>query len=520
MKNTLLLASLLLVLAACQKQKEFAAEYQPNQNPAQPFTVAQLDAQIKTAILTRGQFNWNEASAHTVWSALQQSDQIMSVGFKPAHIEADISATIHQINIAQGSWAAARAQLMQQILQQERTLNPSLVMADIEAYQENTLPVVNVRVQAISTVEMLRKNPLVRYAEPMGYEPRSDLFGANTQIVQASSSGCGSNTATAGLTEPADFVTIAPGSKQSWNHGYHGITAAWARSTGAGRRIMIIDTGLSPDQALFGTAFNSGSSSGRTLERRVTLRKAGFLGFGYSDVETSTADACGHGTAMAGAATAPRSPNGGAVGVAYNASLMSVRASTDVLIDESREAKGVADAFVLAGNTPSVNIVSMSMGRLTSNSQITDGINYAYNQGKLIFCAAGTSFGWTAGWYGVIFPAWLSKVNAVTGIKDDLKSRCNACHDGSEVDFTVVMEKTSNGRTPLSTAQSGFAPSTVGGSSVATATTAGIAALIWAKNPSWSRDQVLQKMILSSSNYPSKSSSLGWGRVNADLATQ
>jgi subtilisin family serine protease len=270
---------------------------------------------------------------------------------------------------------------------------------------------------------------------------------------------------------------------------------------------------------LFGSLFNSGSSSGRTIERKVTLRKPGFLGIGYGSVETSTSDPCGHGTSMAGAAGSPRNAGGGAVGVAYNANLMTVRAGVDVFIDESREAKGVADAFVLAGNTASANIVSMSMGRITSSSQITDGVNYAYNKGKLIFCAAGTSFGWSAGWYGVIFPAWLSNVNAVTGIKDDLKSRCDACHVGSEVDFVVVMEKTSNGRTALSTAQSGLAPSTVGGSSVATATASGMAALVWAKNPTWTRDQVLNKMIQTSSNYPTKNSSFGWGRINADLAT-
>ena len=110
-------------------------------------------------------------------------------------------------------------------------------------------------------------------------------------------------------------------------------------------------------------------------------------------------------------------------------------------------------------------------------------------------------------------------MRAVTGIKDNLINRCDACHDGSQVDFTVVMQKSSGNAFPLTLAMSGNNPSTVGGSSVATATTAGIAALVWGKYPSWTRDQVLNRLIASSSNYPSRSTTQGWGRIDAVKAT-
>ncbi len=162
----------------------------------------------------------------------------------------------------------------------------------------------------------------------------------------------------------------------------------------------------------------------------------------------------------------------------------------------------------------------MSMGRITSSSQVRDAINYAYGKSKLIFCAAGTSFSWTSGWYGVIFPATLSNVNAVTGVRDNsFGTTCDDCHDGSQTDFTIVMEKASNKRKPLTLAMSGDIPSTVGGSSVATATAAGIAALVWSRFPTYTRDQVLNKLIQTSANYPTKSSSLGWGNLNAGAAT-
>jgi hypothetical protein len=477
---------------------------------------ADLDKSIKATVISTGQWDWNKATENQVWSALQQGDGILSIGYKPAGTSNNIESQIGNINIKATDWANAKAAVLQIVYENEKKLNADLKIEQLEAFDEEVLPVMDVHVRNIETIKALRASGYVRYAEPIGYEP-AGFYNAQNSMLQ-SSSGCGSNNAEA-LTAPADYTSIAPGAYQSWNHGYHNISSAWGKTTGKGKRLMIIDTGLSPDQQLLNGQFNSGYSAGRNVQAKVTLRKSAWLGLSYGSVETSTADGCGHGTSMAGVAASPRNNFNGVVGIAYDCNLTVVRASTDVLIDEARETKGVSDAFTLAGNTADVSVVSMSLGRITSSSQISDAIAYANSKGKLIFCAAGTSFGWTAGWYGVIFPAWLSSVNAVTGIQDNLSSRCDACHDGSEVDFTVVMEKASNGRHIPTTAQSGYAASTVGGSSVATASTSAIATLIWAKNPSWTKQQVLDKMILSSSKYPTKSSTQGWGTVNADAAT-
>lgn len=503
-----------LLFASCRKNLQ---QEVPVQNLQQPISQQKLDEAIKEKVLNTGHFNWSSATDEMIWSALQYGDDVLSVGYKPADAPNDLSSTIHKIDIKNASWADVKEDLLQLIYAEEKKLRPSLAIKDLEAYDENVLPVIDVHVKSLATVKLLRSLKTVRYAEPMGYEPKGFIENKLTSGAQGSS-GCGGNVPEPGLVNGSDYTIISPNAKQSWNFPYHNIASAWTKSTGSGIKVMIIDSGVSPDQPLFSSNFNNGSSSGRTIEKAVTLRKPGFLGFGYGSVETSVADECGHGTQMAGVCAAPRTSLGNATGVAYNCNLITVRASTDVLIDESRESKGVADAFTLAGNRTDVKIVSMSMGRITSSGQISDAIDYAYNRGKLIFCAGGTSFGWSAGWYGVIFPATKSNVNAVTGVKDNY-NRCNSCHDGSEIDFTVVMEKASNERHVITTAMNSNNPSTVGGSSAATATTAGIAALIWSRNPAWNRDQVLNKMIQSSSSYPNKSGSLGWGRVNADAAT-
>ena len=162
----------------------------------------------------------------------------------------------------------------------------------------------------------------------------------------------------------------------------------------------------------------------------------------------------------------------------------------------------------------------MSMGRITSNSQIADAVRYAFGKGKLIFCAGGTSFGWTAGWYGVIFPAYMPEVQAVTGVIENTNfTNCTECHKGAEIDFVVVMQRNADAMKPLTLAMSGNPPATIGGSSVATATTAGIAALVWSKYPSLTRTQLISRLQLNSSRYPTISAEYGWGLINANSAT-
>ncbi|HMX41373.1 MAG TPA: S8/S53 family peptidase, partial [Saprospiraceae bacterium] len=439
------------------------------------------------------------------WTALANSDQVMAVGYQPDDEVPGVEDRLHHTDIRASRWRDARQQVLDIILRHERQNNPGLSERDLLAFEENpVLPVLDVRLSNPATVTALRQSKLVRYAEPMGYEP----FQAD-RVKERSSSGCGSNTAQTDLQLNIDYTNIQPGCKQSWNHPFHKITEAWnAGNTGSGTTVCIIDTGCSEDQENLGEALNQGYSSGRSMEKYVTLPGA-----------SSPDDLCGHGTSMLGACAAPRGTDGAAAGIAYNADLVAFRAAEDVYLDASAEVTGVSNAFTQAGNNTNVRIISLSMGRIISSSQISDAIKYAYGKGKMIFAAAGTSFSWTAWFTGVIFPASMAECVAVTGIKDNLTQRCAACHVGSKVDFVLVMEKASTGRHALSLAQSGDVPSTVGGSSVSTSSTAGIAALVWAKYPGWTRQQVFDRLKTSGSYWPTRNGSFGWGRIDAQKAT-
>lgn len=512
MKKRLLLlpAALLLSFFACQK-----SEVQTTVSRIKPAAPdpTYLDQFIQDKVIKNGEFRWEWASDEQVWTALSNSDFVLSVGYQPENFQ-NIDAVIHTIDLQSEPWQNARQAVLDIILEEEGKITNGLTEADITAYTAEGLPVLDVWVTNPATITKLRQSPLVRYAEPIGYEPFMK------EIRERSGSGCDSNTPEPGLQVNVDYFNITPGCKQSWNHSYHNISQAWNNSTGAGPTVVIVDTGSGDDQDNLGEAFNQGNSSGRTLSRLVTLPQATNIWGNPTGSPETPHDQCGHGTSMAGACAAPRGVDGASTGIAYNANLITYRAAADVYLDESREVVGVSNAFVQSGNNGAVRIISMSMGRIGTSNQIKDAIIYAHNSGKMIFCAAGTSFWWTAWFAGVIFPANMSQAIAVTGIKDNLSSKCSDCHQGSKVDFVMVMEKASNGKHPLSLDMDSNDPSTVGGSSVATASVAGIAALVWSKYPSWTRTQVFDRLKTSGNYYPGRHSNFGWGRINALTATQ
>lgn len=492
----------LMFLGACQK---------PGQSPQPPadsiLSVTEINRNVQQQLRETGAVEWRGWGDQALWSAIAQSDSIVAVGYQPIGFR-DHPNWISDIDLHSSAWINAQKNVM-------GLMDAHPGVGNV-VWPENSLPVIVLRLRDASDMKRLRRSPLVRYVEPMGYDKNLSM----TSPVMESSSGCAGNTPTWAIREGIHYTTIAPVAKQSWNYMGHGIPAAWGRTSGKGTKIFVIDTGCSFAQDNLGISFNSGASYGRTLERIVTLPQNSFLGIPIGSPETAH-DACGHGTSMAGVVAAPRSSDGNALGIAYNCNLVTCRAASDVFLDESRELKGVVDAFTNAANRTDVRIISMSMGRITSSSYLRDAVRYAYGRGKLIFCAAGTSTDWTAGWTGVIFPASLPEVQAVTGVKDlTALTACDVCHKGSEVDFVVTMEKNVDGMHPLSLADAGDWPSTVGGSSVATASMAGMAALVWSRYPRLTRDQLLLRLQQFSSHYPYRTASYGWGRLNVDAATR
>jgi len=81
------------------------------------------------------------------------------------------------------------------------------------------------------------------------------------------------------------------------------------------------------------------------------------------------------------------------------------------------------------------------------------------------------------------------------------------------------MERTSStSRNSLSLPLSGVNPTYIGGSSAATSTAAGIAALVWSARPNMTRAQLLTCLTNTAQFYPTRNSSKGYGNLNANAA--
>ncbi|TXI13952.1 MAG: serine protease [Pedobacter sp.] len=518
-RNALLYSgSLLFLLCACKKPITNSGMVTPTGDLKSVISRASIDNYITNSIKSKGDFKWAEASDEQVWSALSQSDKVLSVGYKPAGwAAADVYTNIHTINVQSKAWQEAKDAVLQLIWEEERKAQPNLKIEKLEVWPEKYLPVMCVQVQSLSTISKLRQSNLVRYAEPIGYNYKAEDQVKETGDKLKSTLGCTGALAHFGnLLLNNDYSVISPLAKVSWNYSHHRIEQSWPVSSGKGIKVMVVDTGCSLNQEGLNGSFNQGASYGRTMEHLVTLPRDILMGVVPYGPQETPQDMCGHGTTMAGVIGAPRGTRGGACGIAYNCDLVTVRASADVILDESREKKGVADAFDIAANRDDIKIISMSMGYPFYISQVADAVQNAINRGKLVFCAAGTSNEWT-NWLWVAFPASMPDVNAVTGIKDNLRERCSVCHEGDKVGFVVVMEKGATGLHVLSLAMNGENPSIVGGSSVATASMAGMAAMVWSRYPKKSASEIVDILKASAVN-PDHNSNWGAGIVKMDKA--
>ena len=492
---------MLLIFSSCSKDDSVPeSNIVIDASQKEPLTAQQINAKIDEIIALKGTFNWSNASNHLLWSAVFRGNNIVTIGFGNSKNDFERAKSSNNAKI--------QKDLLDIIMKYEATsLDKILISSD------TYLNLVDVVITKQETIIALRKSKFIRYIEPGDYS----YFAVNNTEQRSNSgtsSGCGYDSE---VLSTSDYTTITPNAKAPWTFYQHNIPNAWNISTGSGVTIGIVDTGVSPNQTLLGSSFNDGVSSGRTIQKYGVYVDSIWP---WSTTTDGSSDLCGHGTSMASVAAAPRNDNGLPVGVAYNANLVTYRAAANVVLDGYHEQNGVKNAFTALGNNAKVKIISMSMGYVFSVGKIEDGIRYAYGKGKLIFCAAGTSTNFTT-FVGVIFPAWMPETVAVTGVKEGATAQaCDVCHTGSKVEFTVVMQRASSGNTVPVESYYDNQTDYVGGSSVATATTAGIAALVWSKNPSWTRIQVLTKMRQASSFYPNRNSEFGYGKINAYLAVQ
>lgn len=469
-------------------------------------TIDEINTVIDQSLYKNGTFSWDKVPANVLWSAAVHGGEMITVGY------GDEGESFRE-------GKNGRLEGIQNDIINTIAASESQTRKELKYLSDDILNVIDIQVTNLESIRDLKAMPNVRYLEPNGYSffnvgPQSGAEGQTR-----SSSGCGMSGSNLNTN---DYRTISPGSLVSWTLDNHNVTQAWAESTGAGVTIGVIDTGISPNQPLLNPG-SSGFGDGYSINSRTVEKYGTYIDsvWWWSNNIDGPNDRCGHGTSMTAAATAPRNNNNKPVGVAYDANLVSYRGTADVLLNDYHERKGVSNALRALADRNDVKIISMSIGYLWSIGNVRDAVKYAHNKGKLIFAAGGTSTTVTNS-YPVIFPASMSETVAVTGVTDASNyTRCDTCHDGSQIEFTIIMERDNDrNRTAAVLGFYNGDNDYVGGSSVATATTAGIAALVWAKYPNWSRTQVLNRMRQSSDLYGNTSNKFGYGNIDALQAVQ
>ena len=332
------------------------------------------------------------------------------------------------------------------------------------------------------------------------------------------------------------FTPNDPMYTQQWHYydpkGGLNLPAAWDKSTGAGINVAVIDTGYRPHADL----------AGQILPGYDFITSAAIAGDGNgrdsdaSDVgDNTTAGQCGggmpaqdeasswHGTHVAGTIAAKTNNGVGVAGVAFGAKIVPVR----VLGKCGGYTSDIADAIVWASggtvtgvpaNANKARVLNLSLGGSgTCDTTTQNAINSARSRGAVVVVAAGNSNINAAN----SNPANCAGVIAVAAV-GRTGGKASYSNYGANVD--VAAPGGDSGAGILSTWNAGTSTPAgdnygyMMGTSMATPHVAGVAALMLAKNPNLTPDEVEAKLKATARAFPAACSGCGAGIVDAAAA--
>ncbi len=272
---------------------------------------------------------------------------------------------------------------------------------------------------------------------------------------------------------------------------------AWDILTGTGSiRVAIVDTGV--------------ANSHEDLPTLVAQKD-------FVNNDNSADDDNGHGTHVAGTIGALTNNSKGVAGLNWNVGLMAAK-----VLDRTGSGTyaSVANGIVWAADN-GAKAINLSLGGSFASSTLKAAVDYAWNKGAVLACAAGNS-GSAAKTYPAAYPNCIAV--AATDETDTKASFSNFGAKWVDVAAPGVHILSTLPQTAgfyLNT-QYGFHTGydSLSGTSMATPHVAGLAALVWARGSCSTNSCVRSKIETKADPIPGTGKYWKWGRINAYKAVQ
>ncbi|MEL7160857.1 MAG: protease, partial [Bacteroidota bacterium] len=155
-----------------------------------PLTKGEINKIVEAHLFaTNDVYDWNDASDHVVWSALELSKYEAALGYQPAGYR-NINETIHEIDVTAGAWKTTRDELVADLLSAtERFTGEPITEEELfVAPEDEVLPILEVKVLHPGVLAEFRERPEVRYLEPSNYSATDVDFRSGSGCSEASSS--------------------------------------------------------------------------------------------------------------------------------------------------------------------------------------------------------------------------------------------------------------------------------------------------------------------------------------------
>jgi len=265
---------------------------------------------------------------------------------------------------------------------------------------------------------------------------------------------------------------------------------AWSWETGAGNLIAVLDTGV--------------QSSHPDLAGRVVP------GHDFVNDDANAGDDNGHGTWVSGIIAARANDSYGIAGISWSDKILPVKIM-------SREGTGSTSDLIAAirySADRGADVINMSVGGFPYSQIMQDAVNYAFAKGAVLVAAAGNNRREER-----FYPASFANVISVsaTQVNDEFS---NWSSYGPDVDVSAPGSSvltTNCYKCTYADHDSWGSHTYISGTSFATPNVSGVVALIRARYPAYTPQQVVNRLFntVDDLGYPGWDNRYGRGRVNA-----